>query len=120
MCSRLLKHQAKHGAIFNATERMFTALNRGYRAVLSVTLKQRWIVVLIFIVALALMIHLFRGLKDELSPLEDRGFFITVIVAPDGATLKYTDEYTRTIEKFFAAVPEIQSYFMYSHQSLRK
>jgi multidrug efflux pump len=72
MCSRLLKHQAKHGAIFNATERMFTALNRGYRAVLSVTLKQRWLVVLIFIVAL-LDGHLFRGLKDELSPLEDLG-----------------------------------------------
>jgi len=29
MCSRLLRHHAKHGAIYNATERFFTALNAG-------------------------------------------------------------------------------------------
>jgi multidrug efflux pump len=43
-----------------------------------------------------------------------------VIVAPDGATLKYTDEYTRTIEKFFADVPEILSYFMVIAPGLEK
>ncbi|MGH8649406.1 MAG: efflux RND transporter permease subunit, partial [Burkholderiales bacterium] len=31
MCSKLLKHHARHGAIYNATERGFTLLNRGYR-----------------------------------------------------------------------------------------
>ena len=112
MCSKLLKHQARHGAIFNATERFFNALNRGYRRVLGATLRHRAAVVVVFLVSLALMAFLFRGLKDELAPLEDRGFFITVILAPDGATLKYTDDYTRAIEKFFADVPAIQSYFM--------
>jgi multidrug efflux pump len=112
MCSKLLKHQAKHGAIFNFSERFFAAMSLGYRKVLSATLRQRWAVVLVFLALLVLMTNLFRGLKDELSPLEDRGFFITVILAPDGATLAYTDAYTREIEKFFAEVPEIRSYFM--------
>ena len=112
MCSKLLKHQARHGAIFNTTERFFNAMNQGYRRLLSVTLRHRAAVVVVFLVSLALMAFLFRGLKDELAPLEDRGFFITVIVAPDGATLKYTDDYTRVIEKFFADIPAIQSYFM--------
>ena len=112
MCSKLLKHQAKHGAIFNFMERVFDAMNRGYRAALGATLRHRWVIVLAFVLALVAGVQLFRGLKDELAPLEDRGFFITVVVAPDGATLQYTDDYTRYIEKIFADVPEIQSYFM--------
>jgi multidrug efflux pump len=112
MCSKLLKHHARHSALFNLTERGFEAMNRGYRAMLAATLRRRWIVVMVFALALALVAFLFKGLKDELAPLEDRGFFITVILAPDGATLKYTDDYTRSIEQMFAGVPEIQSYFM--------
>jgi len=112
MCSRLLRHQAKHGAIFNFTERVFEGMNRGYRAALAATLRHRWVVVLAFVLALVAAVQLFRGLKDELAPLEDRGFFITVVLAPDGATLQYTDDYTRSIETIFAGVPEIQSYFM--------
>ncbi len=112
MCSKLLRHQAKHNALFNASERAFEAMNRGYRAMLAGTLRHRWVVVAVFVLALGAAVFLFKGLKDELAPLEDRGFFITVIVAPDGATLKYTDDYTRAIEKIFAVVPEIQSYFM--------
>lgn len=112
MCSKLLRHQAKHGAIFNFTESVFEGMNRGYRAALGATLRHRWVVVLAFLLALVAVVLLFRGLKDELAPLEDRGFFITVVVAPDGATLQYTDDYTRFIEKIFADVPEIRSYFM--------
>ena len=40
--------------------------------------------------------------------------------APDGATLEYTDAYTREIEKFFAEVPEIRSYFMVVAPGLEK
>ncbi|MBM3526322.1 MAG: efflux RND transporter permease subunit, partial [Alphaproteobacteria bacterium] len=112
MCSRLLKHEARHGAIYRFTEGFFRALDRGYRALLRLALRLRWGVVLLFAGGIWLAVHLFGGLKDELAPLEDRGFFITIIIAPDGSTLRYTDEYTRTIEKFFADVPEIRSYFM--------
>jgi len=112
MCSKLLKHQAKHGALFNFSERVFEGMNRGYRAALESTLRHRWVVVLVLALAMVLVVFLFRGLKDELAPLEDRGFFITIVVAPDGATLKYTDDNTRAIETIFAGVPEIQSYFM--------
>src|SRR6185295_605169 len=54
---------------------------------------------------------LYRSLKSELSPLEDRGFFITLVVAPEGASMDYTDGYMRQIEGLFAKVPEIKTYF---------
>ena len=41
MCSKLLKHQARHSAIYNVTERFFVAMNSGYRGVLG-TGRGRW------------------------------------------------------------------------------
>jgi multidrug efflux pump len=56
-------------------------------------------------------VWVYSTLKDELSPLEDRGFFITLVLAPEGASIDYTDRYMREIERMFAGVPEIRSYF---------
>jgi multidrug efflux pump len=55
---------------------------------------------------------LFMTIKSELSPLEDRGFFLGVMVAPEGATKEYTDDYARVWEKIYSEVPEISSYFV--------
>ena len=55
---------------------------------------------------------LYQSLKSELSPSEDRGFFITLVLAPEGASMDYTDGYMRQIEALYAKVPEIKSYFV--------
>ena len=38
-------------------------------------------------------------MKQELSPMEDRGVILANVNAPDGATLGYTDRYARALEK---------------------
>ncbi len=55
---------------------------------------------------------MFLTLKSELSPLEDRGFFLGVMVAPEGATMDYTDGYARMWEDMYKDVPEIVNYFV--------
>ena len=50
-------------------------------------------------------------LRQELSPLEDRGYFLTLINAPEGASMEYTDGYVRAVERMYAEVPEIRSMF---------
>jgi multidrug efflux pump len=120
MCSRLLRHEARHGALFNASERAFAAVNAGYRSSLRVLLRHRWVVILLFAGGLVLAGHTYRGLKEELAPLEDRGFFIGIIVAPDGASLGYTDQYARMIEGFLGDIPEIRSFFMAIAPGLEK
>ena len=52
------------------------------------------------------------SLKSELSPLEDRGFILGVMVAPEGATMEYTDGYARIWEDIYKEVPEILTYFV--------
>jgi multidrug efflux pump len=112
MSSKLLRHQARHSAVYNALERMFQAVTNGYRALLVRSLHARLLVVAIFFTVAAAGVWLFKSLNSELSPLEDRGFFIGVMIAPDGATLQYTDNYAKLWEEMYAKVPEIEAYFV--------
>ena len=122
MCSKLLRHQAKHSELFNLTERFFQGMNRTYRAALAATLHHRVIVLAVFLVGLGAAALLGWRLwqKQELAPLEDRGFFIGVLIAPDGATLDYTDAYARVWEKLYSEVPEVASYFVFVAPGLEK
>ncbi len=122
MCSKLLRRQARHGELFNVTERFFSGMNRGYRAMLAATLRHRLAVFAVFMAGMVVAAFLGWRLwqKQELAPLEDRGFFIGVMIAPDGATLDYTDGYARVWEKLYAEVPEIASYFVFVAPGLDK
>jgi multidrug efflux pump len=112
MCSLILKEHEAHGRVYQAMERFFHGMNDGYRRALGATLRLRWGVVLVFIAVAAAAGLLFKGLKQELSPLEDRGFFIGLVIAPEGSSMEYTDRYARQIEKLYAQVPEIRAYFV--------
>jgi multidrug efflux pump len=54
---------------------------------------------------------IYPTMKQELSPLEDRGTILATINAPDGSTLEYTDRYARSLEKFGQAYPEFDRIF---------
>jgi len=111
MCSRILKAHESHGRLYQAMERFFNGMNAAYRRSLGVVLRMWWAVALVFVLVVVSATLLYRSLKSELSPLEDRGFFISLIVAPEGASMDYTDGYMRQVESMFAKVPEIKSYF---------
>ena len=49
---------------------------------------------------------LFNVVKSELAPVEDRGVVFGVVSAPEGATLNYTLQNMRDIEKFYANIAE--------------
>ena len=44
-------------------------------------------------------------------PTEDRGSAFGVVIAPEGATLDYTDRYMRQIEEILLPLPERQALF---------
>ncbi len=120
MCSKLLRQHATHGAIYNTTERFFVALNSGYRRSLAWALHHRKSVVAGYFVVLAAMAGLGFALKSELAPLEDRGFILGVMLAPEGSTLEYTDAYARVWEEIYRSVPEIMGYFVFVAPGLER
>ncbi len=112
MCSKLFK-SSEHGWIHRKTEPFFEGMNNVYRAALRGILRVRWVVGIVFVAVVGSMVFLFTQLipKDELSPLEDRGFFMAFVVAPEGSTMQYTDGYMKIVEGMGEAIPEIETMF---------
>ena len=114
MCSVMLRHEARHGRLYNLVERFFDGMTRGYRALLGLALKARWLVMLVFVGVAGASWSLLGLLKTELAPVEDRGFIIGVFSGPEGATLDFMDRYARQLEDIYAGTPEVTRYFMVS------
>jgi multidrug efflux pump len=112
MCSKLLRHEKKHNWFYNVTEQGFLKLNATYQSLLSHALNVRWLVILLGIGIAGIGGWVFTTLKSELAPVEDRGILIGITIAPEGATMAYTDKYAHAIEKLYAQIPEVKTYFM--------
>ncbi|MBM3393204.1 MAG: efflux RND transporter permease subunit [Betaproteobacteria bacterium] len=109
MSSRLLS--AKHSWIYNKTEGFYQGMNNGYQACLRFLLRNGWIALVTFAVAIGGGWWLFKQLKSELSPDEDRSNFLAFVIAPEGSSMQYTDSYMKEVERMAAGVPEIQTLF---------
>ena len=111
MCSLLLRHNPKPGFFDRGMERALQALTRGYARLLGWTLKVRWLVVLVAIGSGVVSWSVLGDIKRELSPIEDRGVVVTQVNGPDGATLDYTNRYSRAIERVGESFPEFDKIF---------
>ncbi len=111
LCAKVLRVPHEHGAIFKTFERGFNALADRYAGLLQTALRRRGIVLAGAAVTVALAFVLYRSLKQELIPDDDRGFFLVVASAPEGSSLDYTDGYVRQIEQIIGRTPDVQGYF---------
>lgn len=111
MSSRMLKHEKRHGALFNLIEAMLVGLTNGYRFILDKLLRSRLLALLIMSASLFGAYHYYTQLPQELAPYEDRGDILVFGMAPDGASVNYIDRYSRQIEGVVSQVPESDRYF---------
>ncbi|MBY6263574.1 efflux RND transporter permease subunit [Azospirillum sp. 412522] len=112
MCSKLLKHETKHGLLYRAIERLLEGMTNGYRGLLRRSLRARPLVLLIGLGVAAASYFLFTGLKSELSPVEDRGTIVGIAIAPEGSTLDYTMGYAQRMEALFRQIPVLEKFFV--------
>ena len=112
MCSKLLKHETKHGLLYRAIERFLEGMTNGYRRLLRLSLRARPLVLLIGLGVAAASYVLFTGLKSELAPVEDRGTIVGIAIAPEGSTLDYTMGYAQRMEALFRQIPVLEKFFV--------
>ena len=113
MCSVLLKpHTKQHNPIYNAIESFLNGMTRGYTALLRASMSARSIPLIAGLLVAIGGGWLFTQLKAELAPREDRGIVLGVFVAPEGATLQYTDGYARKLEAIYRTIPEVARFFV--------
>ena len=111
LCARVMKVPKTHGRIFQAFEQTFLAVAERYQRALVWAIRHRWLMIGGAAATVFVAVGVFRTLKREFVPPEDRGFFITITVAPEGASLGYTDGYQRRIEEILGSTEDIDAYF---------
>jgi multidrug efflux pump len=111
LCARILRVPPRHGTVYRVLENGFNALAAGYALTLRGALRYRYAVV----AGLALLtigaVVVFRSLKREFVPAEDKGWFFSIIIAPEGSSLAYTDGYQRQAEAVLDKTEDVESYF---------
>lgn len=120
MCSRLLRHQTNHGRLYVWLEHGFIRLTAFYQKSLRGALSRPRYVTAGFLVAALSAGFLYTKIPSELAPVEDRSFVFNILLAPEGATLAYTDQYARQWEQMFQTTPEVKTYAVFIAPGLER
>ena len=114
MCSLMLGDPSKRKRTSwsdRSFDAFFDGLNRGYASSLGFMMRRPRLVVLIVAITIGVTGFFFQMLPRELVPTEDRGAAFGIVMAPEGATLDYTDRYMRQVEEVVMPLPERQALF---------
>jgi multidrug efflux pump len=106
LSSKLFHAGERQSRLTVVIERAFKRLRGIYRRVLSVIVPKPWPVLAIALLVTVAAAGLFRALPSEYSPREDRGVFFTVLTAPPGASLEYTEAYAQRMEEILMRLVE--------------
>ncbi len=111
LCAKILRVPKGHGRVYRLLEAGFEGVAAWYGRALGVALRHRGLVILGALGVLLSAGVLFRSLKREFVPPEDRGWFITLVIAPEGSSLAFTDGYQRRAEAVLGHTKGVESYF---------
>ena len=96
----------------NWFDRLFARVSDTYEGSVRFAIAHRLMVMIGTVVSVIAIVVLymgiptvFPGIPKELTPTEDRGWVFTFIRAPEGATIEYTDRYTRLVEATYDRLP---------------
>ena len=98
LSSKLFKANERRGWLTTKIENGFKRIGNVYRRVLGGIVPRPWPTMAIALLVTVAAAGLFRALPTEYAPREDRGIFFTLITAPPGASLEYTEAYARRME----------------------
>lgn len=113
LCSKILKplHGVSNSWASRSFDRFFNWLNDLYDRSLRYAMKRKTLMIAGALCAVAASVVIFKFLPSELVPVEDRGIGFGIVIAPEGATLDYTDKYMKEVEQRLLRLPERQSLF---------
>jgi HAE1 family hydrophobic/amphiphilic exporter-1 len=96
---------------FNRFNRLLDNTRSGYAKALQKLTRLKGLVMVVFVVLLALTFWLYRIVPQSFLPDEDQGYFITLVRAPEGVSLNFTEKVIEQAEDILQNVPEITNTF---------
>lgn len=123
LCSKLLKPHTVHdefllkqntnfiGTLLALFKGIFERIPQQYLETLRWSLVHPKTIVAISFISLLVSLGLMKIMPSDFLPTEDRGSIITIVKAPEGATMAYTDKAVRQAEAVYQRIPEVAKYF---------
>ena len=112
LCSRLLKsidHQAKHNALYRASEAMFEGMIRAYEAGLRLVMRRRFTTLMVTLASLVVTIYLFGwGVPKGFFPIEDTGQIFAFTEAAQDTSFQAMAEHQKQVTDIVRADPNVQ------------
>ncbi len=110
--SALLLREVKHKRGFWAwLEGGIEGLSHAYKKALSGVVRVRWLVALVFLGVIAATYFMFIHVPQAFIPQEDQGFMMVQVMAPEGASLQYTEHIVAEAEAVLMRQPEVEGAF---------
>ena len=98
MCSKILKATPPDGGLARIANGVVERSLAVYARTLDAALRRQGVIVAIVVLSFASAIWLFQNVPTELEPKEDRGAFMVMMQAPEGASFDYTSAHMRELE----------------------
>ncbi|OKH19556.1 efflux RND transporter permease subunit [[Limnothrix rosea] IAM M-220] len=99
------------GVIFGRINAVQDWVRRRYQKLLITLTRLKYVVIGLFTLLLAVTFWLYQTVPNAFVPEEDQGYIITILQAPQGVSMQFTNEVMKKVEAELLAVPEIDGTF---------
>lgn len=107
----LRRSQAPDNWVFSRFNQFLDQTRQSYRWAVSKLVALKGIVLILFAGLLFLTYWLFQIVPGAFLPEEDQGYFITIVQAPEGVSLNYTEKVLEQAEDILHQQPEVKNTF---------
>lgn len=111
LCGKILRYSHRESKFHHAIGVGLDRITTRYTKLLDRALHHPKLVIGGGVALTVAAVFLFRALQREFVPVEDRGYFFTFIVAPEGSSVSYTDEYLKQVEAIILRDSTVRSTF---------
>jgi multidrug efflux pump len=111
LSAKILRVAARESRFHHVVGVVLGGITSRYERTLGRALARPFVVIGIGALLTASAYFLFTNLKREFVPPDDRGFFFTFVVAPEGASVEYTDGYLKQLEAIVDKTKDVRSSF---------
>jgi HAE1 family hydrophobic/amphiphilic exporter-1 len=111
LCSRHLRLHAGEGPVARRLGVVLDTLEGSYRRVVALTLRVRWRVALVTLIAVLSSGWLFGQIGKGFFPEMDEGYFMVTVKVPLGSSIEHASERLARVEEVLQRQPEIEGVF---------
>jgi multidrug efflux pump len=104
---KLIRKNSKQSKFYEKTEPFFVYMTTSYTESLIKFMKRSWVSIVIIVISLVISVVIFKGLPQEVSPLDDRSLLRMSVTAPEGSSYEFMSKYMEKVSQLVDdSVPE--------------